>query len=224
MKLTEKTVTRQALEALAVDDILYLVQINTDKPGYHYISGFESKEQCRMYRALLEDKSFDYSYTQSQEIGFTYDCVAVEGNMTITPVSQYRIKKTDPVYLTHPHLTSKDLLVMADELLAPKQVEQVVETLPTVSNTVRGRYPEYLKALYILSTATYQTEDKTASYRIAVVNKSPTGVSIDSICYDSIYLVLDKHNNYRGFSDSEHRAIELAELIIRKPAPDYIRP
>ena len=87
------------------------------------------------------------------------------------------------------------------------------QTLPTVQNTIRGRLPEYLKPLFILSSATYQTDDKTTSYRIATVNKS----SSVSTAIDSTFLVLDTRNNYRGLADSELRACELAELIIQKP-------
>lgn len=129
MKLTEKTVTREALEALAVEGAIYLVQINTDKPGYHYISGFESKEQSRMYRALLNGLSFDYSYAQSMEIEEAYSNIYVEANTTFTPVSEYHIQTIDYVHSTHPNLTSQDLLAMANDLLAPKQVEAKVETV-----------------------------------------------------------------------------------------------
>lgn len=118
MKLTAQTVTREALEALAVSGKIYLVPLNSAKPGYHYISGFKSEEQCRMYRSLLEGKSFDKSYAQYQGVCMTYDCVAVEGNMTLTPVNQYRIKKTDPVFSTHPRITSKELLAIANDLIS----------------------------------------------------------------------------------------------------------
>ena len=90
---------------------------------------------------------------------------------------------------------------------------QDLERLPTVQNTIKGRLPEYLKPLFILSSATYQTDDKTTSYRIAVCNKSPNV----STATDSTFLVLDTNNNYRGLADSELRACELAELIIQKP-------
>ncbi len=97
-------------------------------------------------------------------------------------------------------------------------VSNMVETLPTVSSTVKGRLPEYLKSLFILSSMSYRTEDKTTLYRIAICNKSPNV----STAYDSFYLVLDTKNNYRGFADSELRACELAELVIKKPLPDFI--
>jgi len=83
--------------------------------------------------------------------------------------------------------------------------------LPKVINVVKGRYPEYLKSLYILSSTIYHTDDKTAKYKIATVHKSiVTNTNLK-------YLVLDEHNNYRGFADNEYQAIELAELIIKKP-------
>ena len=85
-----------------------------------------------------------------------------------------------------------------------------LERLPTVQNTIRGRFPGYLKPLYILSSMTFQTEDKTTSYRIATINNVSTAT-------DSTFLVLDTNNSYRGFADSELRACELAELIIQKP-------
>jgi len=93
------------------------------------------------------------------------------------------------------------------------QKVEIVETLPTVRNTVKGRLPEYLKLLFILSSMSYKTEDNKASYRILICNKSPN----TSTAYDSFYLVLDTKNNYRGFADSELKACELAELIIKKP-------
>jgi hypothetical protein len=64
----------------------------------------------------------------------------------------------------------------------------MVETLPTVSSTVKGRLPEYLKFLFILSSMTYRTEDKSTLYRVAICNKSPNV----STAYDSFYLVLDE--------------------------------
>lgn len=87
------------------------------------------------------------------------------------------------------------------------------ETMPKVKDVVKGRLPEYLKPLYILSSMTYRTEDNKASYRVAICNRSPNV----STAYDSFYLVLDKNNSYRGFADTEYRATELAELIIKKP-------
>lgn len=86
---------------------------------------------------------------------------------------------------------------------------ELVETSPKVIDVVKGRYPDYLKPLYILSSVTYKTEDKSALYKIAVANKCCNV----STAFDSFYLVLDKNNNYRGFADSEHRAAELAELV-----------
>lgn len=94
---------------------------------------------------------------------------------------------------------------------------QLIETSPKVIDVVKGRLPEYLKPLYILSTTTYKTEDNKTSYRIAICNKSPNV----STAFDSFYLVLDTKNNYRGFADNEYRACELAELILRKPLPEY---
>jgi len=94
-------------------------------------------------------------------------------------------------------------------------IQEILATAPKVVDVVKGRLPEYLKPLYILSSATYQTEDSKASYRIAVCNKSANV----STAVNSTYLVLDVYNNYRGFADSEYRACELAELVIKKPLP-----
>lgn len=211
MKLTEKTVTRQSLEALTVDGIIYLVPINTDKEGYHYIAGFESKEQCRMYRSLLNGLSFDAPFlAQNMTVDQTLDAVNYQ-QVTLTPVNEYRITKADPIKSTHPELTTKDLLSIAAELLEdmkPKQVEQEIKA-PKVKEVVKGKLPEYLKPLYILSSATYQTE-KGISYRIAVVNKD----SSTATATDSTFLILNTRNRYKGFADSELKAIELADFII----------
>lgn len=123
MKLTEKTVTREVLEALAVDGIIYLVQINTTKAGYHYISGFNSKEQAKMYRALLKGRNYEYGYFSANcmTVEEAYSNTYIEANTTFTPVTQYRISKNDNVKYTHPEHTSRTLLKLANELLAAKQ-------------------------------------------------------------------------------------------------------
>ena len=96
--------------------------------------------------------------------------------------------------------------------------QELLEVAPKVKDVIKGRLPEYLRLLYILSRATYRTEDNKTSYRIAVCNKSANVLT----AVNSTYLVLDVNNNYRGFADSEYRACELAELIIRKPIPEFI--
>ena len=86
----------------------------------------------------------------------------------------------------------------------------------TVKDTVKGRLPEYVKGLFILSNTVYQTDDKTVSYRIAICGK-PT----NSPSADNVYLVLDINNQYRGSAKNELLAEELAEYIIRKPTPSW---
>lgn len=93
---------------------------------------------------------------------------------------------------------------------------QLVETSPKVIDTVRGRYPEYLKGLFVLSTSSLQLEDGT-DYKLLLVGKTPNV----STCLDVTWLVLDKYQVYRGFASSETKAEELAELIIRKPTSEY---
>lgn len=208
MILTEKTVTRKALEALAVDDTIYLVPTNTDKEGLHYIAGFESKEQCRMVRSLLNGLSFDKTSAQYQTVGYTLECFDGLDNFSITPINEYDISNTDPVKLTHPELTIKDLLSIAAELLEGMKPKQEIKA-PKVKDIIKGKLPEYLKPLFILSSMTCQTE-KGISYRIAVVNKD----SSTATATNSTFLILNTRNRYKGFADSELRATELADFII----------
>lgn len=90
------------------------------------------------------------------------------------------------------------------------------ETSPKakVIDVVKGRYPEYLKGLFVLSTSTHKLEDGDGTYKLMLVGNVST-------CTDVTWLVLDKYQVYRGFASSEFKAEQLAELIIRKPTPEY---
>ena len=93
---------------------------------------------------------------------------------------------------------------------------ELVETSPKVIDVVKGRYPEYLKCLFVLSTSNCKLEDGT-DYKLVLAGKTPNV----STCLGVTWLVLDKYQVYRGFASTEFKAEELAELIIRKPTPEY---
>ena len=93
---------------------------------------------------------------------------------------------------------------------------QLIETSPKVIDVVKGRLPEYIKCLFVLSTSTHKLEDGT-DYKLVLAGKTPNV----STCTEVSWLVLDKYQVYRGFASNETKADELAELVIRKPTPEY---